>query len=467
MVFSSLLFLWIFFPVVLGVCFLLPGLRAKNIWLLFASLLFYAWGEPVYLLLLLFSILMNWGMGLWMERGSSGRGLVLTIALAGNLGLLGFFKYANFILNTLDHLLPFVQLPRASIPLPIGISFFTFQAMSYIIDLYRKEYPVQKSLVKLALYISFFPQLIAGPIVKYKDIDAQLSDRRVTGEGIALGMRRFIYGLGKKVILANLLAIAVDRIYELETFRIGVPMAWCAMLFYTLQIYYDFSGYSDMAIGLGKIFGFDFLENFDHPYLSRSIREFWRRWHISLSSWFRDYLYIPLGGSRKGRLRTYLNLIIVFAVTGLWHGASWSFVFWGLFHGFFMLAERIGFGKVLDHGGKGVSLLSWVYTFFVVNIGWIFFRAEDIRQGLTMSLRLFGIGSFEQAIPLGSVLSSQIILAFILGLVGMGFLLFLPEKLKNRFRYSVPEALFLMLVLFYSIVLLANQTYNPFIYFRF
>ncbi len=467
MVFSSLIFLWIFLPAVFLLCLISPGIKWKNILLLLASLFFYAWGEPVYLLLLLFSIFMNWSFGIWMEKYADKRKLYLIICLVLNLGLLGFFKYTNFVLNTLDHLLPFVQLPRANIPLPIGISFFTFQAMSYIIDLYRGEYPAQKSLVNLALYISFFPQLIAGPIVKYRDIDKQLANRKMSAEGIAFGMRRFIYGLGKKVILANLLAIAVDRIYDLDPARISPPLAWCSALFYTLQIYYDFSGYSDMAIGLGKIFGFDFLENFNHPYISCSIQEFWRRWHISLSSWFKEYLYIPLGGNRKGKYRTYLNLIIVFAVTGLWHGASWSFVFWGLFHGFFILVERMGFKKVLEGKSVPVKTLSWIYTFLVVNIGWIFFRAEHLSLGLSMTGRLFGLGSFIGGVPLGSILSTQIILAFVFGLVGMGFMVFLPVKLKEKWKGSVPEALYLLLVLFYSIVLLANQTYNPFIYFRF
>ena len=467
MVFSSLIFLWIFLPAVFLLSMILPGIRAKNLWLLFASLLFYAWGEPFYLLLLLFSILMNWAAGLAMDRWDAKRKLILALSVIGNLSLLGFFKYTNFLLNTLDHLLPFVSLPRAQIPLPIGISFFTFQAMSYCIDLYKREYPAQKSLVNLALYISFFPQLIAGPIVKYRDINTQLAERTVTGEGIALGMRRFLYGLGKKVIIANLLAIAVDRIYALDIARIDAPLAWCASVFYTLQIYYDFSGYSDMAIGLGKMFGFDFLENFEHPYLSRSVREFWRRWHISLSSWFRDYLYIPLGGNRKGRIRTYVNLMIVFAVTGLWHGASWNFVFWGLFHGVFLLLERMEAGKILEKKGTGIAVLSWIYTFFVVNIGWIFFRAEDLGLGLRLTGKLFGIGPAEGAVPLGSVMSTQILLAFLCGLIGMGFLTLLPERIKERFRFSLPEALFLAVVLFYSILLLANQTYNPFIYFRF
>ena len=467
MVFSSLVFLWIFLPVVFVLCLAIPDIKGKNLLLLFASLFFYAWGEPVYLFLLLFSILINWFFGLMMEKKEDQKKLYMILALACDLLLLAFFKYTNFILNTLDHLLPFMQLPRANIPLPIGISFFTFQAMSYIIDLYRGEYKAQKSLVNLALYISFFPQLIAGPIVKYRDIDAQLTDRKMTAEGIAKGMRRFIYGLGKKVILANMLAIAVDRIYDLDPAGISVPMAWCAALCYTLQIYYDFSGYSDMAIGLGRIFGFEFLENFRYPYISGSIREFWRRWHISLSSWFREYLYIPLGGNRKGTARTYLNLIIVFAVTGLWHGASWSFVFWGLFHGAFLLLERIWLGKYLDGENPMQKGISWLYTFFVVNIGWVFFRAEHFGLGLTMVARMFGFGAPAAGVPLGSVLSTQIVLAFVFGLIGMGCLLKLPEKIRGQWRESLPEALFLLVVLFYSIVLLANQTYNPFIYFRF
>ncbi len=469
MVFSSLVFLWIFLPCVLALCFLVRNTKVQNILLLIASLLFYAWGEPTYVFLLLFSVIMNWGFGLLMEKFPSHKGTILTVDLVGNIAIIGYFKYANFVLNTLDHLLPMVSLPRTNIALPIGISFFTFQAMSYIIDLYRGQYKAQKNVLNLALYISFFPQLIAGPIVKYRDIDAQILDRSVSMEKFTWGFRRFLYGLGKKVILSNLLAITVDKIFALDMNSITGQMAWVAAIFYTLQIYYDFSGYSDMAIGLGKMFGFDFLENFNYPYLSDSIKEFWRRWHISLSSWFKEYLYIPLGGNRKGKVRTYINLLIVFATTGLWHGASWNFVGWGLYHGFFLVVERMGFGKILEKS----KVLSRIYTLLVVTVGWVFFRADGLGQGLQIVKRMFMPFAFrESAVMLGTLVTPQIWLAFLFAVLGAGILkvLFATKKLAGvakKWKGSVPEAVYLTLVLVYCLLLLANNTYNPFIYFRF
>ena len=330
MVFSSMTFLWLFLPLVFVLSLIIRRPRLQNYLLLIFSLLFYAWGEPVYLFLMLFSILMNWTFGLLIEKSAAHKKLFLVLDIIGNLGLLGYFKYTNFILDTIRRLLPSASVPVTHIALPIGISFFTFQAMSYVIDLYRGRYRAQKNLFHLALYISFFPQLIAGPIVQYKDIEDQIMNRKRTPEKIASGIRRFIYGLGKKVIISNLVASSVDKLFALSPENMTGVMAWTAAILYTLQIYYDFSGYSDMAIGLGRMFGFEFLENFNYPYISKSIREFWRRWHISLSSWFRDYVYIPLGGNRKGEVRTYINNIIVFFLTGLWHGASWNFVGWGL-----------------------------------------------------------------------------------------------------------------------------------------
>ena len=386
MVFSSMTFLWLFLPVVFVLCLLIRKPKYQNILLLIFSLFFYAWGMPYYVILLLVSVIINWICGVWMEKWEKGRTVVLIVSIVANLGLLGYFKYANFILNTIDALIPGGNtLPRLNIGLPIGISFFTFQAMSYVIDLYRGEYKAQKNPLNLALYISFFPQLIAGPIVKYRDVNKQIVERTVTGEKIALGFRRFIYGLAKKVIISNILAISVDRIYATDMTRVNSALAWTAAICYTLQIYYDFSGYSDMAIGLGRMFGFDFLENFNYPYISSSIKEFWRRWHISMSSWFREYLYIPLGGNRKGKIRTYINLFIVFAATGLWHGASWNFVGWGLFHGFFIILERLGFGKLLEKS----KILSRIYCLLVVIVGWVFFRANDTGTAIEIIKRMF------------------------------------------------------------------------------
>ena len=480
MVFSSMTFLWIFLPVVLVVNALLerlPGkkIQLQNFWLLLASLFFYAWGEPFYVLLLLVSVVMNWVAGLLMERYMERKALILAVDVVLNLALLGYFKYCNFFLNTLDHLLPFVKLPRTNIALPIGISFFTFQAMSYVIDLYRGRYQAQKNLFNLALYISFFPQLIAGPIVKYRDIDTQIMNREVTLEKFALGVRRFIYGLGKKVVIANIMAQSADKIFEMEVSQLTTKAAWLGALFYTLQIYYDFSGYSDMAIGLGKMFGFDFLENFNYPYIANSVQDFWRRWHISLSSWFKEYLYIPLGGNRKGEARTYINLIIVFAVTGLWHGASWNFVGWGLYHGAFLIIERLGFNKIVQKMGP----FRYLYTFLVAMVGWVFFRLESVGHALhvlrCMFLPFTVATNGTVALPPETVTSLTVVVC-LAGILGAGIIQRLTGGEKcdkgtgamSRFwKNSVVEMIYCGLMLFYVILLLANDTYNPFIYFRF
>lgn len=487
MVFSSLVFLWIFLPVTFLGSVLIRKTKYQNIFLLAASLLFYAWGEPSYIFLLLASVLLNWWFGLRIDaaaqRGDADRKkLFLILDIAANLGFLGYFKYTNFVLRTAAKIVTGIvtltrgaqaaaelQFPVTSIALPIGISFFTFQAMSYVIDLYRGKYKVQKSLLNLALYISFFPQLIAGPIVQYKDIDAQITERSVTLEKLGSGLRRFLYGLGKKVILANLLASAADKIYALEITEMTGLMAWAGAVFYTLQIYYDFSGYSDMAIGLGRMFGFEFLENFNYPYISSSIQEFWRRWHISLSSWFRDYLYIPLGGNRKGKKRTYLNLFIVFFLTGLWHGASWNFVGWGLYHGFFLIIERMGFKKLLEKN----KVLSHIYTILVFVIGWVFFRVESVRLGFAIVFRMLMPWTLTQVrAGLGTMISVHTVIAMILGILGCGLFQTVMSKgklagISSKWKNSPAEAVYLTAVLFYSILLLANNTYNPFIYFRF
>ncbi|MCR4636010.1 MAG: MBOAT family protein [Butyrivibrio sp.] len=468
MVFSSMTFLWIFLPIVFVLSLIVRNIKAMNIILLVFSLLFYAWGEPAYLLILLASVFMNWGLGLMMERYEEHKKEVLVLSLIGNIGIIGYFKYCNFLLGTIDSILP-ITLPRYDISLPIGISFFTFQAMSYIIDLYRGQYKAQKSLINLALYISFFPQLIAGPIVKYKDIEEQILDRNVCLEKRATGFRRFIYGLGKKVIISNVLAQVVDTIYAMDLAQISSAMAWLAAICYMLEIYYDFSGYSDMAIGLGRMFGFEFLENFNYPYVSASIKEFWRRWHISLSSWFRDYLYIPLGGNRKGIHRTYLNLIIVFAVTGLWHGASWTFVIWGLYHGFFLIIERMGFGKILLKS----RVLGTIYSLIVVVIGWVFFRADSIHFALAFIKRMvlfFNYGA--SGAILGTILSVKTVIILVIGIIAAGPFqkLFEIKGLKTistKWKNSSIEAIYLFIILLYCILLLANDTYNPFIYFRF
>ena len=336
MVFSSAIFLWVFLPVVFVLNYFIKP-QYSNILLVIASLIFYAWGEPYLVLLMIASILVNWLVGIGISRFQEHKKLILLAGILFDLSTLGYYKYAGFFVSTINLVLRKDVFNVPSIALPIGISFFTFQAISYILDVYRGDTEAQPKLINTALYISFFPQLIAGPIVKYREINKQIENRTITNTKIAVGFRRFIYGLAKKVLISNTLGLCADTIYGYDLSEMNGVMAWIAALSYTFQIYYDFSGYSDMAIGLGKMFGFDIPENFNYPYLSLSITEFWRRWHISLGSWFREYLYIPLGGNRKGKVRTYVNLVIVFFLTGMWHGASFSFIFWGLYHGLFSI----------------------------------------------------------------------------------------------------------------------------------
>ena len=337
MAFSSVVFLCVFLPVVCILNWLMPGIRCKNALLVVASLIFYAFGNPFYLLLLVGSVLCNYLAGLLVTHPRWGR-LFLALAVAVNLGALAFYKYLGFLVQNLNLLLG-TALPVPAIVLPVGISFFTFQGLSYVIDVYRDHTLQNRSFFEVLLYICLFPQLVAGPIVKYRDIAAEIHTRRATLTDTARGVRRFILGLSKKLLLADTAAGIADTVFGLEAGSLDIRLAWLGAVAYTLQIYFDFSGYSDMAVGLGWIFGFHFKENFDHPYSAGSIKQFWRRWHISLSSWFRDYLYIPLGGNRKGRLRMYLNKLVVFFFTGLWHGANWTYVVWGLWHGVFLVAE--------------------------------------------------------------------------------------------------------------------------------
>ncbi len=352
------------------------------------------------------------------------------------------------------------------IALPIGISFFTFQALSYVIDVYRGECKVQRNILSLALYISFFPQLIAGPIVKYKDVNAQIEDRDVTVEKLAAGIRRFIYGLAKKVLISNVLAQSVDMIFALPGEEITGILAWVAAIMYTFQIYYDFSGYSDMAIGLGKMFGFTFHENFNYPYMSLSVREFWQRWHISLSTWFREYVYIPLGGNRKGTVRTYINLGVVFLLTGFWHGASYNFIFWGLYHGMFSILERLGLSRFLERH----RVVAFAYTFLAVHFGWILFRIESMRQILNLGIRILLPWRYTAShYSVWEFVNLHTLFVLACAVLGMGIVQkYLSEKNRDRtWRFSLPEMVYCMGLLFFCICALAGNTYNPFIYFRF
>ena len=465
MIFSSFVFLWIFLPIVLIGAFLTQK-KSSNLFLLAVSLFFYAWGEPKYIVLLIFSITLNYIGGLLLDKagGSICKKSIAAITIICNLLLLGYFKYFNFFAGTFNQVFNQEVISLRKIALPIGISFYTFQAISYIADLYRGAIDVQRSWFKLALYISFFPQLVAGPIVKYKEIAFSLDHRTITIEKTVPGLKRFCLGLAKKVLLANTLGYTVDEILSHPIHELSWILCWTAAVFYTLQIYFDFSGYSDMAIGLANTLGFHFRENFDLPYCSSSIREFWRRWHISLSTWFRDYLYIPLGGNRKGSIRTILNLIIVFFATGLWHGAQWNFVIWGLFHGFFLIAERI-----LPQSKNGCRFIKHLYTMFIVCIGWVFFRADNLTMAgeqlhQMVTFNAAGCWNFSEIVdPLTfAVFIISLFLAF-----GSGRKISKSIRMYNESVYDAVSGIFAILMLFLSIVMLANAAHNPFIYFRF
>ena len=469
MVFSSAVFLFIFLPVVFVLSRVLPGIRAKNILLLIASLLFYAFGEPVYILLMLASILVNFTAGRLLPLCGKGLDkLVLALAVVLNLGMLSLFKYTDFFLTTVNQVFS-LEIPLTGIALPVGISFFTFQGLSYVIDVYRDREMCAKSIVKLALYISLFPQLIAGPIVIYHDVANQIDHRETTPELTADGIRRFVLGLGKKLLLANTAGRMADLVFTATAQQLDIGVAWLGALCYCLQIYFDFSGYSDMAIGLGRMFGFQFLENFNYPYVSSSIKEFWRRWHISLSSWFRDYLYIPLGGNRKGKLRTEVNKGIVFFCTGLWHGASWNFVLWGLWHGVFIILEDL-----LPKGGKVRRAIGHVTTPLIVLLGFVLFRADTLGDaGRIFSQMFTGVDfTLQSDALLRTLLSPLNILTVVLG---TAFSLPLLPKMKAYAQgegkaaaalragsYLACGGLFLLCVMN-----LAGSAFNPFIYFRF
>ena len=469
MLFSSMTFIYIFLPIVILLIFLVKKEYANSI-LLIASLVFYAWGEPRFIAVMLFSILINYLSGVALDWFNLKviKKVVLLLSVVLNISILIYFKYTNFIVETINDISK-GSLNYIDIVMPIGISFFTFQAMSYVIDVYRKKVEAQKNIYKLALYISFFPQLIAGPIVKYHDIHEQINKREIKYEKLIYGIRRFVYGLGKKVLLANTFGEVVDKIFANDLNMIDYKIAWLGAICYTLQLYFDFSGYSDMAIGLGKIFGFDFLENFNYPYISKSITEFWRRWHISLSTWFKEYVYIPLGGNRKGTLRTYINLIIVFFVTGLWHGANWSFVIWGLYHGTFLIFERIlNFGKLKDN--KINKVWRYFYTLIVVMFGWVIFRAENISYALGYIKKMILIEiNVNLPFTLMYYVNNKLIIVLIIGIIASTGVF---RKVLNQYEYNnlyVKVSIYIgtLIIFILSSMYLASSTYNPFIYFRF
>ena len=471
MVFSSLVFLCIFFPVVLVLHTVIKNRKLQNGLLLIASLLFYAYGEPVYIFLMLASALFNYIMALLLKGRKNKVVIALTVLI--NIGLLGVFKYAGFFVTALNGALS-LSIPVPQISLPVGISFFTFQAMSYVIDVYRGEAQVQKSYAKVLLYIALFPQLIAGPIVRYKDIAEQIDDRTVTTQDLGFGLRRFIGGLGKKVLISNAMGAAADYIFNHGAANLNAVGAWVGAIAYLMQIYFDFSAYSDMAIGLGRMTGFRFKENFNYPYVSGSVQEFWRRWHISLSTWFRDYVYIPLGGNRKGKTRTVINRLIVFFLTGLWHGANWTFIVWGLYHGFFLLLEE--FIPVIK---KLPKLIRRIYTLLAVTIGFVLFRADTIGEAVTFVSRMFsGANMNAQSMAFAlQALTPYFIVMLLAGILCCGPFSGLTQRvrdLESKQTLTAGENLLQKATFFvaffllaWCMVRLAGGSYNPFIYFRF
>ncbi|MBQ9531302.1 MAG: MBOAT family protein [Eubacterium sp.] len=472
MVFSSATFLIIFLPVTMILYYLVgvlitKNIAVKNLILLIASLIFYAWGEPVYIILMLISIFFNYIIGrdisLAKENEENKRSKTLFIcAVTFNLCVLGFFKYADFVVENIGGLFG-AELKMLNLPLPIGISFYTFQIMSYIIDLYNGKIKVQKNLFDFALYVSLFPQLIAGPIVKYKDIDDQLKNRKESLLKYSLGLNRFIIGLSKKLLLANTLGSVYSSVQEAGTNNLSFLAAWVGIICYTLQIYFDFSGYSDMAIGLGSMFGFKFNENFNYPYIASSVTDFWRRWHISLSSWFRDYVYIPLGGNRCKIPRHIFNLLVVWFLTGLWHGAAWNFIFWGLYYGVLLILEKYVLGKILEKIPRGAR---WFLTIICVMLGWVLFSAPTLSDALIYLKTMAGFGaSFIDKNGI-YLLSTNFVLILIGGFCATP----IYKKLTNIFdeyKLSKIRIVAAPLLLIICIIFMISETYNPFLYFRF
>ena len=467
MLFSSTTFLFFFLPFAIVIYFtiLKNKRKAQNIFLCLISIVFYAWGEPAFVFVMLFSILINYFLGLYIgkkERTNPKSKIALVIAIIINFSILFVFKYLSFTMTNICQLFGLnINIPN--IALPIGISFFTFQAMSYVIDVYRGE-EYQKNILNVGLYISFFPQLIAGPIVRYETVAHQINNRKESLDDFASGVYRFIIGLGKKVLLANTMAVVADTFFNGEVSNQSVLSAWVGAIAYTFQIFFDFSGYSDMAIGLGRMFGFHFLENFNYPYISTSITEFWRRWHISLGTWFRDYLYFPLGGSRvKSKFRLIFNLFIVWLLTGIWHGANWTFIAWGLLFFVLLVFEKLsGFQKF-----NKLKLLKYIYTMFFVVLGWVIFRADSIQDAFTYIVTMFGsTGSLVDNAALFYIKENAVCI-FISVLASTPILKWFHNRFLHNRIGNVITAICLVGILFVSVVYIVKGTYNPFIYFNF
>ncbi|WML33503.1 MBOAT family O-acyltransferase [Clostridium sp. OS1-26] len=468
MVFSSLFFTFAFLPITVILYYSL-GKHLRNIVLLTASLFFYAWGEPVYVLLMCGSIMINYFIGTLLGRDDAGkrkRKLFLIIGLVFNLGCLAYFKYFGMIISTIASIGSW-NLNAGTPVLPLGISFYTFHALSYVIDVYRGKINSQKSPILFALYITMFPQLVAGPILKYADIESQLADRSISFEEFYSGMRRFLCGLAKKVLLANNIGLLWSEVKAMPGAEISVLMAWAGIIAFTLQIYFDFSGYSDMAIGLGKMFGFRFEENFRYPYISQSISEFWRRWHISLGSWFKEYVYISLGGNRVGKWKLIRNMFIVWFLTGLWHGASWNFVLWGLYFGTLIIIEKLFLQKSMTRWPKAIR---HIYSLLLIVIGWVFFEFPNMADVVSFLRSMFGVGS-NAFIDIQTI--TKLEAYAVLYLVCIIAATPLPKKLALSFKrihcniFKFAENVYYCVLMFFSTVYMVGSTYNPFIYFRF
>lgn len=467
MVFSSLAFLYYFLPIVLLLYFVLPN-KARNMLILISGLFFYAWGEPKYIVIMILSTTIDYTAGRLMDyfdKSPKKRTAFLLVSVIMNLGLLAVFKYSSFIITTVNSIFG-TAIPDPQLPLPIGISFYTFQSMSYTIDLYLRNIKVQKNFISFTSYVSLFPQIVAGPIVRYEEVAKEIDDREVNVSLVSIGIGKFMKGLAKKVLLANNIGLIWTQVKAMDYGEISAATAWIGILAFTFQIYFDFSGYSDMAIGLGKMLGFNFPVNFDHPYMSRSISEFWRRWHMTLGGWFRSYVYIPLGGNRKGLGSTIFNLFVVWALTGLWHGSSWNFVLWGLYFGVLIALERFGWGKILE---KLPKILSSLYTFVLVVFGWVLFDTNTLTDAWNYFKAMFGATGIAADTTSQYLFASNVVIFAVCIFASTDYFTKIVDKIKEKkevvYKYAAPVIQLGVLVI--CTAYLVDATYNPFLYFRF
>ena len=469
MAFNSLYFILLFLPLALIFYYITPK-KFRNIILLLENLVFYAWGDISYILILLSLIIVNYLFGLLIENSKKSelKKLFVTSAIAVDLLVLGYFKYFNFFVENINNYFH-SNLDLIHVIMPVGISFYTFMAITYLVDIYRKDVKAEKNPIKVALFLSLFTNILAGPINRYCTFYEQLSKREESIQNFIYGIKRFIIGLSKKVIIANTLATIADGVFDLSANEYSILVCWLGLIAYSLQLYFDFSGYSDMAIGIGRMFGFKIMENFNFPYISKTFTEFWRRWHISLSSWFKYYLYIPLGGNRKGNIRTYINLFIVFLVTGFWHGASWVFIFWGLWHGLFMIIERFFNLAKKEFNNKYINGLLHLYCMFFVTIGWVFFRSENLKSAFEYIFTLFNFSTIMISfVRIGEFINNYSLIILIFALIGMtGILKNIIEWSNEHWAKQILLNLILLFLLFFSICSIDASSYSPFIYFQF